>query len=260
MNDDRLIRDLRALDRPITVDPAFADLLFGRLLEQRRTRSRRGPLLLLAATLLLGASIGAVVMTGGGPDDDPTAVEPVPRTWTLKSSSEPIHLEFAIPADLDLQVVEVGASLALVPTSSPVHDPGDGSRSLPPGARGVKLIDVAHATAHYSNDRPLGVDAASFLSGLRDHPILDADLGPVAEARLGDTPALAVDVVDTAPDAHLDKDGVVIALWPPSRLMVADVGDAIVVVQIWAASPEDLTGWMPDAQRLVDSFRFAEGQ
>ncbi len=255
MNDDRLIRDLRALDRPVTVDTDFADRLFGRLREERQTRHRRWPALLLAAALFVGASIGAVVISGGGPDQDPTAPESAIQMRMLPSREGPIQVSFALPADLDLGVIDRDTSITFAPMDSPVQDPDSSTSPLPEGARGVRIVDVAGATAHYSNDRPLGTDAASFLTGLRDHQILDADLGPIQEARLGETPALMADVVRIAPDAHLDRDGKIISLWPASRLVLANVGDAIVLVQIWAASPAELSGWLPQVEALVGSLR-----
>ncbi len=250
MSDDRLIRDLRALDRPITVDPAFADHLFERLRETRRTRRRRLPLFLLAATLLIGASLGALMIGGGG--WTPTA--PVRLTWTLSANDPQIRLQYAIPSELDVIASEGSTYLTFNPSSNDTYAL-DGQSGKPPAwARGVKIIDVAGATAHFSNGIPLGTDAASFLTGLTTHPALRADLRERSSTSLGESIVLSADLLGADPSAHLDKDGVIIELWPPSRLLVADLGDAIVLVQIWAATPEGLAEWLPDAERLVGSF------
>jgi len=129
---------------------------------------------------------------------------------------------------------------------------------IPPGARGVKIANVAGATAHYSNDRPMGVDAASFLNGLATHPVLALDVGVVTTTRIGTHPALTADIRSTDSQAHLDKGGVMIDLWPPSRLLVTDVGDAIVLVQVWAVTEADLANWLPDAERLLSSIELRQ--
>jgi hypothetical protein len=256
VNDDRLIRELRALDRPIGVDADFADRLFERLRAERRPHHRRLPFLLLAAALLIGGLLGAVAIGGGGlrPPNGPPADVTVRHEWALPTRGKPVRIEYAVPSDLELVTTDGGTYLAFTQG----HEPYvlDGRRpSLPAGARGVKITDVAGAVAHYSNNRPLGLDAASFLAALGTHPALGVDLGQTVSMRLGSLNALTADLRSAAPDAHLDNDGVMIDLWPPSRLIVSDVGDAIVLIQIWAATPEALAQWLPNASRLVDTIR-----
>jgi streptogramin lyase len=68
MSDESLIRALRALDRPVDVDPAFDDALFA-ILEREyahRRRPRPGLTLLLVAALLVALVVGGAVAVGSG--------------------------------------------------------------------------------------------------------------------------------------------------------------------------------------------------
>jgi hypothetical protein len=68
MSDERLIRDLRALDRPIEVDPAFGEALYAILDGDYASRRQFGPslTLLLVAALLVALFVGGVVAVGTG--------------------------------------------------------------------------------------------------------------------------------------------------------------------------------------------------
>lgn len=266
MNDDRLFRDLRALDRSVAVDRDFAERLYERLRAERRPRRRRWPLVLLAAAIAVGGS-GAAVLIGGGspaPDDDPTSVS---QERMLSAAGGQIRVEYAVPSDLDLIVTEAATYLAFT-GGSDVAYPLDGETlSISTGARGVKIVDVTGATAHYSNGRPVGVDAASFLDGLSGHPVLDLEVGGTTQVALGARSALAADVrsndlpshLARGTQAHLDQGEIAIDIWVPSRLIVADVGRAIVLIQIWAGSEEELAGWLEESEPFVSSVRLDEG-
>jgi Tol biopolymer transport system component len=68
MSDERLIRDLRALDRSVDVDPAFGDALFAILegeFARRRQFSPRLTLLLVAA-LVAALLVGGAIAVGSG--------------------------------------------------------------------------------------------------------------------------------------------------------------------------------------------------
>lgn len=84
MSDESLIRALRALDRPVDVDPAFDDALFASLEREyaRRRQFRPGVTLLLVAALLVALLVGGAVAVGSGllrlPAPDALIIGPFP--------------------------------------------------------------------------------------------------------------------------------------------------------------------------------------
>lgn len=68
MSDERLIRALRALDRPVDMDPTFGDALYAVLEGEfaRRRQFRPSLILLLVAALLVALVVGGVVAVGSG--------------------------------------------------------------------------------------------------------------------------------------------------------------------------------------------------
>ncbi|HSK52363.1 MAG TPA: hypothetical protein VLA44_06365 [Clostridia bacterium] len=77
MNDEQLIRSLRALDAPATPDPRFSQELLTRLRAERR-RGRRVRLGLLAAAALLVVGAGAGMLLAGSRSSERSAVVPPP--------------------------------------------------------------------------------------------------------------------------------------------------------------------------------------
>jgi hypothetical protein len=218
--------------------------------------------------VLVLATVLLLLIPASAAAQEPTPSEisgPATATWTLRTSRGPLPLSYVVPGDLEVIVTETPTYLAITAGSDVAHTLENEDRVLP-RARGVKVIDVSGATAHYSDGRPIGVDAASFLAGLAANTILDLEVGEVTETRLGARRALMADIRsrdieahrENGTLAHLDKEGDpgsgIIDLWQPSRLIVADVDEAILVVQVWAASEEDLGAWLPEAERLVASF------
>lgn len=77
MNDEQLIRSLRALDAPATPDPRFSQELLTRLRAERRRR-RRVRLGLLAAAALLVVGAGAGMLLAGSRSFERSAIVPPP--------------------------------------------------------------------------------------------------------------------------------------------------------------------------------------
>jgi hypothetical protein len=80
MSDERLIRALRALDRPVDVDPAFGDSLYSILEGEyaRRHQIRPRVTLLLVAALLVALVVGGAVAVGSG-----LLRLPAPDAWII---------------------------------------------------------------------------------------------------------------------------------------------------------------------------------
>jgi hypothetical protein len=175
--------------------------------------------------------------------------------WTFQSTPDgpEVTVEYELPEGLELAVGEYDGYLAFTAgrTSVPFGGP---SVSLD---RGLRVVDATKARPHFNNDRPLGEDAASFLQGLATNERAGSpELGPVAAAQLSRVPAWMVDL--RGPDGdlvHLDAGGVSINLVPQSRLIVADIEKAIILVQVWAGANVDFDAWLAEIQPLLDSFR-----
>lgn len=89
MSDERLIRDLRALDRPIDLDPAFDEALYATLRGELARRRRFRPWLTsLLAAALLAAVIGGAVVVGSRVLPTPIA-SPMPSASVVPSPSGP---------------------------------------------------------------------------------------------------------------------------------------------------------------------------
>ena len=139
------------------------------------------------------------------------------------------------------------------------------SGSVAPTARGIVVADLTDVTFHGSLVvRTLRTSTpAGFLS--------DLDAGPefavrsAVPGRLGSLDALVADVLLDEPGnwTHLDihvgamREGS-IDLASASRLYLAEVGDLLLAVQVWAPTSADLEAWLPVATRIVDSIEFLE--
>ena len=175
--------------------------------------------------------------------------------WTFQTNPDgpEVTVEYELPEALELAVGEYDGYLAF--TAGRTSVPFDGpSTSLD---RGLRVVDATRARPHFNNDRPLGEDAASFLQGLATNERAGSpQLGPVAAAQLSRVPAWMVDL--RGPEGvrvHLDAGGVSIDLVPQSRLLVADIESAIILVQVWAGAGVDFEAWLADTDPLLESLR-----
>ena len=127
------------------------------------------------------------------------------------------------------------------------------------GSRGVVIADVTNTKLHGMEGLPLGSDAASFVQVLTDSQWWD--VRDVAETSLDGRPAVSGRLVQVISDwwTHLDTvdaNGTLIEFMHPSHLIVTDVGDEVVLIQIWAGTEAELDAWMPTAMQFVDTLRF----
>jgi hypothetical protein len=116
-----------------------------------------------------------------------------------------------------------------------------------------------------AEDMPPGGNAADFIESLRAHGY---EFPAVTPSQVGGYPSLKLVLADWPPYAWLKWPGSVtqISLAMPSELIVADIGDRVVLVQIAVErsdpySPRDeaarLAEWIPIANQLVDSLRIS---
>lgn len=131
MSDERLIRDLRALDRPLDVDPAFDEALYATLRDELARRHRFRPWLAsLLAAALLAAVIGGAVLIG-------SRVPPTPIRSPTPSASE-----FPSPSGRATGLAAIVVTEANVPAPFTVYrmvtgiEALDASDTAPVGSRG----------------------------------------------------------------------------------------------------------------------------
>jgi hypothetical protein len=127
------------------------------------------------------------------------------------------------------------------------------------GSRGVVIADVTDTKLHGMEGLPLGSDAASFIQVLTDSEWWD--VRDATETVVDGRPAVSGRLVRVVPDwwTHLDTvdaNGTLIEFMHPSHLIVTDVGDRVVLIQVWAGTDAELDAWMPTAMVFVDSLRF----
>jgi hypothetical protein len=241
--------------------------------------------LAVAVAALLAILAGAVFVGSGsqGPTQDPAVVVPVVAPSRSASPGDRDVISPATCISAMATVLQPGfASLGdessvsvtyIVPEGLSLEALGDNgyisfreADAATSPTRGVEVSDVSHAVLHGSLvDRPfLGTDAASFLEDLRDTS--EFTVTELTPARLGvDLEAVRADVsAEHLPAdvwSHIDRlyggeRVCALEFAMPSRVTVADVGDATIAVQVWATTRPELEAWLPTAMSLIDSFRF----
>ena len=230
----------------------------------------RPPLRLVAVAALLAGTVGAGLLVAGQRQQLPPAQH---------------FADFAVP--FDFRPVEG------VPTDAPIFGSsllaftvgGPGPQTMPgrgrpgsdmfplsesghilPGAHGITIGSLQRPIVHtcpVDGHRRIRRDPAGFLDDLR--AIAGAGLDDPRDVTFDGRPALEANV-DPAKngcdsvDYHVaggnvgTKDDAM--LLEPSRLIVTDVGGRTIVLQVWAATPEDLKAWLPTATRFLDGIHF----
>jgi hypothetical protein len=127
-----------------------------------------------------------------------------------------------------------------------------------PGSRGVIVADVTGAVVlHGEADPDLRDDPQGFLADLDATSVFAVD--DVAPAQLGGVAAVSAYVtLERAWYSHLDLDDAMgsVDFGHPSYVVVAELADALVLVQVWAETREELDSWLPTATEFVESIRF----
>ena len=224
--------------------PFDADLIAERAMDARRPRSMWRavlvPALLLA--LLLLATAGIVTLTRPEPTPNPSprgeASSAILRTETAATS-----IQYWVPEGLSLTAHQEWSNLL---TLTP-DDPG----------RGVVIADVTFFSLH-DKGRTTTSSATEFLEILDRSDLFSvADQGSVA---IGARTARQTMVDAQGANSHVDLlSAEAVEFGRPNRTFVVEVGERVVLIQIWAESEELLSTWMPDALRLVDTMELSPG-
>jgi hypothetical protein len=183
-----------------------------------------------------------------------------PWVFHTNAAGPALRVDYALPDGIELLVERDPRYLSFTdgPQTYGFSPAGEGR----PDGRGIRIIDVAAVRPHFNHGLPLGVDAASFMDGLATNQVVGGSIGPVQPTILGGLPGLTGDLLPAAKRIHMDAFGpatqqgiLQVDLWSPSRLIVANVDTAIVLVQIWADSEAAMASWLEASQPLIDSFR-----
>ena len=116
------------------------------------------------------------------------------------------------------------------------------------------------AWSHGDNERfRLDPRPAQFLPHL--HETGNVAMGPIVETMIDGRPAFAADLPGTGGnDIHVSPAGGLggeyMSLGFPSRLIVSDIDGHTIFILIWARWGQNLTEWMPVAERFVASIHF----
>ena len=235
---------------------------------------------LLAAAAMLALAITATygVARYIGDMPRPTNVLEGPvQSATLVREERELTFTYRLPADVDF-VVDRSLNGTATENYSPsgvigftVGGPGmygwretGTSSTFVEGARGIVVADVTDAQSqHEQPNVRLGDDPETFFARLDSTQ--NFAVADIQAAELGGVPALSARVVaDPKRYSHLDLPSVSggygrssVDFRHPSRALVAQIGDALVLVQIWAGTEDDLEEWLPTAMSFVGSLRFS---
>lgn len=246
----------------------------------------------LAAAAILALAVGGPIWFAPNPEPSPSAVasptprasaspEASPRSGTPGNPCLPLEgrvpggtpfgravlpssrlsVEWSLPPETNLTVTIVGDMLSF-----------DAGRT-----RGVLVVDMTDAIRHGSvvEQPPLGRDARTFLEELEKRfayqgQVIDFDVNDVTATTLDGRSALSAIVTLGAEHSsftHIDSflsNGKVrdrtcaMEFGIPNQVIVADVGTAVVAVQMWAATESELAAWLPEARGVADALRIAE--
>ena len=196
----------------------------------------------------------------------------IPSEGTVALRGTTLSLGYAVPVDIELEAGIAGRTVAFgAPFAVPHHLGGEGRQPIVPGSLGVHVVDVTGAIRHGSlESQPrIGTDAKTFLGDLdTPHPyqngVIDFEVDEVAETQVAGQPAWSarVSVPDLDPPmwSHIDYQdadrGCAVDFGVPNRVWVVDVGSSIVLIQAWASDDATLETWLPEATRLIETFRF----
>ena len=240
--------------------------------ETATTRQRRGRLRvlaggravrLLAIAALVAGTVGAglVVVGSREPDRDPAIAF---DDFQPRFEVRPVP---GVPTDHPIK----GASVLAFSIGAAQLDPRSSDGTVPPGAHGITIASVFNTATLIPCRQldPSRVTVRGDAAGLLD------DLGPIVgfdSVRSRSYDGRAATEVDVGAGSggcttvlHVVWDAR--GLWPgglpdhmvlgmPSHLIVTEVGRRTVVLEVWAATPEELDAWLPTATQFVDGVHF----
>jgi hypothetical protein len=221
--------------------------------------------LVMAAVLAITVAFAAVG-TGRPPRDvtRPTDVIRPPSGPTGTIDYLIRRFEYTVPGDTKLPgPARFGSTIVeWTSGSAPRVDP----ETVAPNAVGVQRgIVIASADTPWSHG-PAGRTRlrgapADLLTDLQE--IAFVPLGTISETMLDGRPALVVAVIPPgANDLHFSAQmtGLTgedfVSLSIPSRLTVADIDGATMLIDVWARTPDDLMRWLPTADEFIRSIHF----
>jgi hypothetical protein len=204
-----------------------------------------------------------------------TLPSPAAGTFSLFAWETPdrdeLRFEYRVPAGVGLNIETLPSVVGFAVGADGL---GYGRRSDGTGsifvdnARGIVLADITGVILWGEHDRPAPRNAAEFL----DRMTLRYRLSETSAGQLAGFPALVTDVTSTPPFAQLewgDHETNGVFLRPSNRLVVTDIGDRMLLAQIWVAQPsrpvlpiaeleQRLATWLPVATEFIESLTLAQ--
>ncbi len=240
-------------------------------LDDGRDHARRWGWLSATAVALLMVATTHTAYAG-----DPSAIPSSPtgsRPAVLVASEFGLPFEYVAPWASDMRAAVTRQDLYgfFHGEEPPEWSGGYGNLQQPaagPYARGVAVAILSEPVTHpcpmdqYTTSRvPIRRTPGQLLEDL--HDIGGLAMRTVTNTMLDGRPALAADFETAAVcgggDVHIAGAGIggdFLVLAVPSRLIVADIDGVTTAVLIWAATPDGLAGWLPEAMEFVDSIHF----
>lgn len=202
----------------------------------------------IALALVVSIAAGRLVM----PPDGRVGTA---ATHHITLTEARLEVSFTEPAglDVDVDVVDRVAGIGITVGGLSYVDHEEQRRD----ARGIVVADITGATFHMNSQPPPFHDAAGFFASLEAAgPSHYKILSGVSSTELSGRKAFVADVVGRG-WAFLEMGGSshVVDLSMPQRLIASDVGDRVVLVQIWAGRFEELDEWLPKANEILATMR-----
>ena len=265
--------DMRTRDERDRLEAAVAEV-------ERIPRTHRFAVPPLVGWVTAATAAGAILiyalLIGGSPGvgDPSESAQAIPPSAASSSSEEGtvvrvggVLLTYDQPPGRQLRVQAEDRVVGFADGSGDRPAPlsyGYLGQELHPDASGVVIADLTGLGFHADHQPPLADSAAALLENMAElnmgsvsQPSYEVD--DVEPTELAGWPAVMARVRAITAYPLFEGPGEGghprLNLGSAQRVIVVDVGDAIVLVQIWAFDEGRLAAWLPRAQELLDTFR-----
>ena len=173
-----------------------------------------------------------------------------------------IGVEYTVPAGVELMVESFRDAAGFAVGAEGfsygfVLNETNTDASFVPGARGVVVADITRGIWQRNGTGAPLDEPRAVLEGLA------ADTqatGTIAETDIDGHPALTARLPAHRADTYFrihpsGRSGGTVYFSHPSSVTLVEVGDLLLLIQVWAGSDAELDAWMPVATTFIDSFR-----